>query len=330
MQPEFARCLPGSRDGMLWRGCRRRGRVITVVDVDAARRALTAGELACPRPGCAGILRIWSAARSRRVRGLGGTVVTLTPDRARCRSCKATTTLLPAWCLPRRGYTVEVVGAVLLAAAEGAGYRRAAAGVGAAAGTVRGWLHAARAGAAALTARVSGVVEAAGAGRYPSQVPPVWQGRALPEAVAALGAAARAFVLALATPADPARAVGSAGSTIWRSWLNATACTCTASRVWSTPPARWPPCPLPPPPGRLIPPAIPGPRTPNPATRCTPATRPAAPWRVRGARVTVHTKPSWCQPSPGPSCSPRRRRVHRTRRDPPHPAWRSTPGLAWR
>ena len=177
--------------------------MITVVDVDAARRALTAGELACPRPGCAGILRVWSAARSRRVRGLGGTVVTLTPDRARCRSCKATTTLLPTWCLPRRGYTVEVVGAVLLAAAEGAGYRRAAAGVGAPAGTVRGWLHAARAGAAALTARVSGVVEAAGAGRYPSQVPPVWQGRALPEAVAALGAAARAFVLALATPRRP-------------------------------------------------------------------------------------------------------------------------------
>ena len=43
-----------------------------------------------------------------------------------------------------------------------------------------------------------------------------------------------------------------------------------------------------------------------------------------GARGTVHTKPSWCPPSPDPSCSPPRRRVHRTRRDPPHPAWRST------
>ncbi len=84
-----------------------------------------------------------------------------------------------------------------------AGYRRAAAGVGAAASTVGGWLHAARAGAAALTARVSGVVEAAAAGLYPSQVPPVWEGRALPEAVAALGAAARAFVQALATPSRP-------------------------------------------------------------------------------------------------------------------------------
>src|SRR5664280_2686674 len=112
-------------------GCRWRGRVITVVDVDAARRALGAGELTCPRPDCGGILRVWTAARPRTVRGLDATAVTFTPDRARCRRCKATNTLLPAWCLPRRGYRVEVVGAALLAAAEGAGYRRAAAGVGA-------------------------------------------------------------------------------------------------------------------------------------------------------------------------------------------------------
>ncbi|MGV1030474.1 MAG: DUF6431 domain-containing protein [Dermatophilaceae bacterium] len=182
--------------------------MITVVDVDAARRALTAGELTCPRPDCAGILRVWSAARSRRVRGLGGTVVTLTPDRARCRSCKATTTLLPTWCLPRRGYTVEVVGAALLAAAEGAGYRRAAAGVGAPAGTVRGWLHAARAGAAALSARVSGAGEAAGAagtrprshrsgkgGRCPRRSPP-WAQRP--------AGSSRPWP----PRADPARAVG--------------------------------------------------------------------------------------------------------------------------
>jgi hypothetical protein len=177
--------------------------VITVVDVDAARRALTAGELTCPQPDCGGSLRVWSAARSRQVRGPDGAALTLTPDRARCRSCTATTTLLPAWCLPRRGYTVEVVGAALRAAAEGAGYRQAAAAVGAPASTVRGWLHAARAGAAALTARASGIVEAAGASPYPSQAPPAWAGRALPEAVAALGAAARAFVQALATPRRP-------------------------------------------------------------------------------------------------------------------------------
>ena len=32
-----------------------------------------------------------------------------------------TQVLLPVWCVPRRGYGVEVVGAALLAAAEGAG-----------------------------------------------------------------------------------------------------------------------------------------------------------------------------------------------------------------
>jgi len=35
--------------------------VITVVDVDAARRAPAAGKLTCPRPDCAGILRVRSA-----------------------------------------------------------------------------------------------------------------------------------------------------------------------------------------------------------------------------------------------------------------------------
>src|SRR5664280_2058816 len=106
MQPEVARCLPGSRDGMLWRvqtarssdhspgrgRGRGRGRGL---DVDAARRALTACELTCPQQDCGGILRIWSAARPRQVDGLDGTALTLTPDRARCRSCKATATLLP-------------------------------------------------------------------------------------------------------------------------------------------------------------------------------------------------------------------------------------------
>jgi hypothetical protein len=41
--------------------------------------------------------------------------------------CAVTQVQLPAWCVPRRGYGVEVVGAALLAAAEGAGHRRVAA-----------------------------------------------------------------------------------------------------------------------------------------------------------------------------------------------------------
>ena len=95
--------------------------MITVVDPDAARRSLVAGELACPQPDCGGRLRVWSRALPRRVRGLDGTVVRVTPDRARCRACRVSHVLLPAGWLPRRGYDVEVVGAALLAAAEGAG-----------------------------------------------------------------------------------------------------------------------------------------------------------------------------------------------------------------
>ena len=108
--------------------------MITVVDPDAARRALLAGLLTCPEPGCEGVLRVWSRARTRRVRRLDGALIALRPDRARCRRCAVTQVLLPAWCVPRRGYGVEVVGAALLAAAEGAGHRRVAACVDAPAG----------------------------------------------------------------------------------------------------------------------------------------------------------------------------------------------------
>ena len=114
-----------------------------------------------------------------------------------------TQVLLPVWCLPRCGYGVEVVGAALLAAAEGAGHRRAAAAVDAPVGTVRGWLRAVRAGAPTLTARAVVVAEAAGAGPFPDRAPAPWAGRALPEAVSALGAAARAFALTLSTPRPP-------------------------------------------------------------------------------------------------------------------------------
>src|SRR5674536_306917 len=43
--------------------------------------------------------------------GLDGTVVRVTPDRARCRACRVSHVLLPAGWLPRRGYDVEIVGA---------------------------------------------------------------------------------------------------------------------------------------------------------------------------------------------------------------------------
>ncbi len=181
--------------------------MITVVDPDAARAALSVGDLPCPQPDCAGTLRIWSPARTRHVQLPGGQWRRLRPDRARCRACGVTHVLLPAWCLPRRAYSTEVVGAALLAAAQGAGYARAAAAAGAPTGTVRDWLRAVGRSAPALTAQALAVAGAAG------EADSCWQRSsrpcsALTSAVTALAAAARAFHLTL-TRASPARAGGS-------------------------------------------------------------------------------------------------------------------------
>lgn len=181
--------------------------MITVMDPDAARTALTAGRLSCPQPGCGGILRVWSRARLRQVRGPGGVVEQVRPDRARCRTCQVTQVLLPAGCLPRRAYTVEVVGAALQAAAEGAGCARAAAAAGAPAATVRGWLRAVSRSVPTLTAQAIVVAEAAGHASA-CWLRPRRTGTALAEAVNALGAAARAFHLVLAT----SRPSGSGGT----------------------------------------------------------------------------------------------------------------------
>src|SRR5674536_278393 len=190
---ESARCPASGRGGRLV-GCRQRGAVITVVDPDAARRSLVAGELVCPQPDCGGRLRVWSRALPRRVRGLDGTVVRATPDRARCRAGRVSHVLLPAGWLPRRGYDVEVVGAALLAAAEGAGYRRAATRVDVPASTVRDWIpRGPGRGRRADLRRERG-----DRGRRCPPAPaagPTGLGRTPPsEAVAALGVAARGFV----------------------------------------------------------------------------------------------------------------------------------------
>ena len=47
----------------------------------------------------------------RAVRLRGGRVTRLRPRRARCRSCRRTRILLPAWCAPRRADGIEVIGA---------------------------------------------------------------------------------------------------------------------------------------------------------------------------------------------------------------------------
>ena len=127
--------------------------MITVIDPHAARQALAAGGLGCPHQGCDGRLRTWSRARPRRVRGLDGTVELIRPDRGRCRGCGVTHVLLPASLLPRRGYRVEVIGAALHGAANGAGYARAATACQAPLSTVRDWIRAARRGATGLITR---------------------------------------------------------------------------------------------------------------------------------------------------------------------------------
>ena len=139
---------------------------------------------------------------ARRVQLPGGQWRRLRPDRARCRACGVTHVLLPAWCLPRRAYSTEVVGAALLAAAQGAGYARAAAVAGAPTGTVRDWLRAVGRSAPALTAQAVMVAGAAGEADacWPRPSRPC---TALTSAVNALAAAARAFHLTLTRPARP-------------------------------------------------------------------------------------------------------------------------------
>ena len=116
-------------------------------DLGVVGRQLAGGELACP--SCGGVLGGWGFAAERRVRVLDGDDVSLRPRRSRCRSCRVTHVLLPAWCLLRRADAAAVIGAALAAAAAGGGFRVIARMLGRPAETVRGWLRrfAGRAGA---------------------------------------------------------------------------------------------------------------------------------------------------------------------------------------
>ena len=98
------------------------GVVLTVnADRDVVERQLGGGELACP--SCGGVLARWGNGAERRVRLLDGPDVWLCPRRARCRECRRTHVLLPAWCLGRRADAGEVIGRALEAKAAGAGHR---------------------------------------------------------------------------------------------------------------------------------------------------------------------------------------------------------------
>jgi len=109
------------------------------VDLEVVEADLAAGRLCCP--GCDRPLARWGFAREREVRTLDG-ARSLRPRRAYCDACKRTHVLLPAWSVPRRRDGAEVIGAALLAKAQGDGHRRIAARLGRPPGTVRGWLRA--------------------------------------------------------------------------------------------------------------------------------------------------------------------------------------------
>jgi hypothetical protein len=64
----------------------------------------------------------------------------------RCASCPTAHVLLPAWCLPRRADAGEVIGAALVAKADGHGYRSIAARLDRRSSTVRAWLRRTRGG----------------------------------------------------------------------------------------------------------------------------------------------------------------------------------------
>lgn len=126
------------------------------LDAVVVENDLQAGLLGCPLAGCGAVLGPWGWGRERTVRGAGR----LRPRRARCRGCKGTQVLLPASVLLRRADEVTVIGAALLAKADGRGHRPIAAELGVPESTVRGWLRR----IVVVAARVLAVLAAAVAG----------------------------------------------------------------------------------------------------------------------------------------------------------------------
>ena len=113
--------------------------VMAVSGSSWAEELLLAGDMPCP--GCRGVLRPHGHGRTRTVRGLGQSAITVTPRRARCGDCGATQILLPTALITRRADATEVIGNALVATVKGAGYRTIAARLGRPESTVRRWLR---------------------------------------------------------------------------------------------------------------------------------------------------------------------------------------------
>lgn len=180
--------------------------MIIVGDPVGSRRALVERALECPKPACGGRLRPWTAARARWIQGLGGSRARVRPDRGLCTVCGATQVLLPAACLPRRAYAVDVVGAVLADVERGRPVTQAAAAQLVPVSTARRWVTAVTGSAMAL--RVAAVRVASAFARPEGCWVPSRSGRPdgpLTAVLHALGGAASAWAQVSASPAPPSR-----------------------------------------------------------------------------------------------------------------------------
>jgi hypothetical protein len=112
--------------------------LIVGIDGAAVEADLVGGRICCP--GCDVGLRPWGHGVEREVRLLGLSE-RRRPRRSICRPCAVTHILVPEDTLLRRRDGVEVIGAALVAKAQGQGHRRVASALGRVASTVRGWLR---------------------------------------------------------------------------------------------------------------------------------------------------------------------------------------------
>lgn len=106
-------------------------------DEASVERRLARGLLRCP---CSGVLGPWGRARERVIRSVAGKVA-VTPRRGRCRSCRATHVLLPAWLFVRRAFAGVVIWACVLARVTGSKIAAIGARFGVKASTVASWLR---------------------------------------------------------------------------------------------------------------------------------------------------------------------------------------------
>lgn len=186
--------------------------MLFVMDTDAARAALHARVLACPKDGCEGRLQPWSPARTRTVTTRPGQQVQLTPDRGRCGSCRASQTLLPAWYVPRRSCGIDMVGAAIQGHVElGHGYGRVGRVLGLPERTVRRWLGGLKHAAEAVRGITRHIVADIGADLSTS----AWPTR--PPRPASMQDVGRAFddltnaATSLARPDPPRRGISTTG-----------------------------------------------------------------------------------------------------------------------